>query len=323
MGEQSDILEPSSQKMNRSAEVLRASIIICTADRGEAIADPVRQILCGSDTSFELIIVDQSKDDSAERALEPFQQDPRLQYHRLSVRGKCRAMNEGIRLAKSDILISTDDDCEPHEGWIEAIIQSFENEPRAGVAFCNVYPGDHDPLSGFVPAYVQQSDQTFRTIADFCAPHGIGAGMAFRRSSILSIGGFDEDLGPGGRFAAYEDADVALRALLNGFAVLHISGARVNHNGFRTWAEGRGLARRDWLGIGAGHAKLLKCGKFSVLRVAVYELWSQALKPLILSVIKLKRPAAVTRLVSYATGFWRGSCMAVDRKSLCFRSSVC
>src|SRR4029079_1375471 len=93
---------------------------------------------------------------------------------------------------------------------------------------------------------------------------GMGAGMAVRRRAVLSLGGFDEQLGPGGRLRSGEARDLAARALVAGWWVLQIPDAYVVHHGFRTWVEGRSLTRRDWFGIGAAYAKQLKIGNLAI-----------------------------------------------------------
>jgi len=108
---------------------------------------------------------------------------------------------------------------------------------------------------------------------------GIGAGMAARRAEAVTLGGFDEMLGPGAPFPACEDGDLAVRALLAGFQVYETAKTSVTHFGFRTWAEGRELSRRDWLGIGAAYVKPLKCGRWAFVSVPAHELWQWTILP--------------------------------------------
>src|SRR4029079_12902918 len=94
---------------------------------------------------------------------------------------------------------------------------------------------------------------------------GVGAGKPVGRRDGLSIGGFDEQLGPGGRLRSGEDRALAGRAPAAGWWVLHIPDAFVVHHGFRTWIQGRSLTRRDWYGIGAAYAKQLKCWNLAII----------------------------------------------------------
>jgi hypothetical protein len=147
---------------------------------------------------------------------------------------------------------------------------------------------------------------------------GIGAGMAIRRSCVEKLGGFDNFLGAGGMFPSADDRDIAIRALLCGYQVYETARVAVEHFGFRTWEQGKQLARRDFVGIGAAYAKPLKCGRWDFLEVAIFDFLNEALLPPLRDVLKLRRPRGLARISSFILGFYHGLVTPVDKTSIRF-----
>jgi glycosyltransferase involved in cell wall biosynthesis len=294
-----------------------ASALICTRDRPNSIVVAVRSLLADRDFDFELIVVDQSEGTETEMALAPLACDQRLRYVRSKTRGKGAALNEGIRIARGDVLVCTDDDCEAPAGWVAAMSRVFDEEPSAAIAFCSVVARPYDPRTGYVPTY-EQPRRLLRSLSDICAGRGLGAGMALRREVALDLGGFDESLGPGSRFLAAEDMDIAVRAVLRGWHVYDTGDRPVVHHGFRTMDQGRNHTRRDWTGLGAACAKPLRAGYWRAVILPIWELSIHAIWPVMASMLMLRRPGGLTRVVGFLRGFIDGLATPVDPHNLVF-----
>jgi GT2 family glycosyltransferase len=267
---------------------------------------------------LELIVVDQSDGAQTKEALDRCTGDPRLRYLRSQMRGKGAALNEGARLARGAIIVCTDDDCEAPPGWVMGMARALESQSTAVVAFCNVVPVPYDAKLGYVPYFELKKNRLLHSVRDVCKTGiGIGAGMAVRRDFVLDMGGFDETFGPGARFPAADDWDIALRALLSGKHVYETSELSIVHDGFRTLEEGRAHARRDWIALGAVCAKPLRAGHFRALVVSIWLLSSKAILPAIADVLHLRKPR-VGRIVAFFRGFAAGLWTPVDRKTLRF-----
>jgi hypothetical protein len=113
---------------------------------------------------------------------------------------------------------------------------------------------------GCVPEHEISERQVMRSLVAKSGTRGLGAGMAVLGHVVLSIGGFDEQRGPGDDLRSSEDRDVTARVLAGAWWVLQFPRrVRHAHHLFCTWIQGRSLTRRDWYGIGAEYAKQLKC----------------------------------------------------------------
>ncbi|OAN45261.1 glycosyl transferase [Chloroflexus islandicus] len=296
------------------------SAVICTRNRGESAVVAVESILANDHPAFELIVIDQSTDTTTATALRRFQRDRRLRYIATATKGLGIARNIGLQLAHGPLVAFTDDDCRVPANWLRVIEEEFQHEPQAAVLFCNVLPGPHDASAGFIPAYQRQQRTVVKSFLGKCRARGIGAGMAVRRDPVLAIGGFDEALGAGGKFPSAEDADIALRAIAHGWYVIETPATYVIHDGFRTWAEARELAARDWEGLGAAYIKPLKAGHWRAVVVLGYELLVPALLEPLLPLLRLRRPRGLGRLVALIRGCVRGLAHSVDRERLVYRS---
>ena len=296
-----------------------ASAIVCTKDRSKAISRVVESLLADAEEDFELIVVDQSEDARTQQALGPWLGDPRLQYRRSLTRGKGAGLNEGIRVARAEIVVCTDDDCQTPPRWVTSMAQALQSQPSAVIAFCQVLPVAHDRSAGYVPAYVFKKNRLLRTIRAICGGLGLGAGMAVRRDFALAIGGFDEAFGPGARFPSADEWDLAIRALLTGKHVYETADLGIVHDGFRTFEEGLSHARRDWVAIGAVCAKPLRAGHLAAAIVPIWLLTTRALLPPIADLTHFRKPRGLGRILAFARGFAEGFTTPVDRKTLRFR----
>jgi glycosyltransferase involved in cell wall biosynthesis len=273
----------------------------------------VSSILANTHPNFELVVVDQSKSNETREALRPFSTDPRLRYLKSATVGKGCALNAGLRETRGAVVAITDDDCAVPTDWLETFASIFVAHAKVAVAFCCVEAGEHDRKAGFIPDYVRTGDRVLTSMHDARNVQGMGAGIAVRRSMIEEIGGFDPMLGPGSRFPSGDDRDVAIRALLAGYHIYETSSIVVKHFGFRTWQQGRQLARRDFLAIGAAYSKFLKCGHIELAYIPAYEFTKYALWPPIRDLLHLRQPRGMVRITAFLEGFIEGVRTPLDK----------
>jgi GT2 family glycosyltransferase len=294
------------------------SALICTRNRGDSLIPTVRSILRPQNMCIELVVIDQSSDCSTEQALRPFLSDPRLRYIRTETRGKGIALNLGLEECRGEIVAITDDDCEVGEQWPAYHVEAFQRYPRLAITYGNVLPVEHDPGDGFIPTYFVTKDRLCTNMWQKLTARGIGANTAVRRKEVLALGGFDPELCPGGIFKACVDRDLTVRCLLAGYYIFEACDSVVYHYGFRTWEQGRILARNAFYGIGAAHAKPLKCGRLDAMLLLLWELGAYAIAPSIKATLTLSRPLGWGRVFHFLRGVKDGLNCPVDRKTMLY-----
>jgi len=298
------------------------SALVCTRGRGRLIVDTVLSILANAYPDFELVVVDQSKDDQTEEALKLFGTDPRLRYVKVATAGKGYALDAGLKETRGTVIAITDDDCTVPANWLETFATLFVTHPKVAVAFCCVEAADHDQAAGFVPDYIRTSDRLLTSMHDARHIQGLGAGIAVRRRMIEEIGGIDSMLGPGSEFPSCDDRDIAIRALLAGYHVYETAQVAVKHFGFRTWQQGRQHTRMNFLGIGAMYSKFLRCGHIELAYVPAYEFLRYALWPPIRDLLHFGQPSGIVRITAFLNGFIAGLRTPLDKSTMTFAGSL-
>lgn len=188
------------------------SIIIATHNRAGTLTDALTRILNQkTDGSFEyeLILVDNNSNDNTKTIVESFAAriDGRLRYLFESKRGKSNALNKGIKEARGEIIVFTDDDVIADPSWLMSIVQCFK------IYQCDFAGGR------VLPLYQQETPQWIKDNADILAGpivrydfgenvkrlekfqkpfhEFIGANFALKKELFEEVGMFRADLGPG------------------------------------------------------------------------------------------------------------------------------
>ncbi len=296
-------------------------MVIATRNRGATVVPAIESIVGSEDlertTNFEIIVVDQSDDDTSERAVAPYLRPARVRYLRIPSRGLGAARNAGVAAAASEWVAFIDDDCAARGNWLFELRCALDLDPRIGVVFGRVTQGPHDPDAGFIPSYTPERPFMARSLAEKHRVEGIGACMALRKSVWTALGGFDSELGAGTRFYAAEELDLVIRALQRGFWVHETDQAEVVHMGFRPNARKSTLAYEYCFGIGAVYAKHLKCGRWEVLRPLLQLARRWALGNPVVSYGK--PPDKTPRLRGFIEGAVAGCRTPVNRQAVLYR----
>lgn len=301
---------------------LTVTALVCTSGRGDSVVETVQSILRPDSPCCELIIIDQSDDERTAHALEPFQDDPRLRYIHTQTKGKGVALNLGMEEARGEIIAITDDDCKVDETWPLGLAEIFREHPQVGVVYGNVIAVEYDKEKGYIPAYQVRHETLCRNIWHKLKARGIGANMAVRRDVVQKLGGFDPELGPGGKFFACVDGDITVRCLLGGYHVFETTRSTVLHYGFRTWEQSRKLTHNAFIGIGAAYIKPLRCGRFEVVPLLLYEFLRYALFPSITATLTFQRPTNWQRVFSLLRGVVNGWRTPMDCDAIRYRTGT-
>jgi glycosyltransferase involved in cell wall biosynthesis len=284
----------------------------------------VRSVLASRFRDLELILLDQSDDDSTWIALaSESASDPRFCYQRLGTPGKPKALNRGRALARGKYLLLTDDDCEVLPDWIDKVIAEFDTDPALGCVFGRVDAGSYNPAEVYVPVCAIERTKTIHDLDELLTMpgwgnFGMGANMALRREVVDRLLGWDACIGPGAKFGSGDDHDMSVRVLRAGYAIRFSPAPRVIHYGFRRLSTTGGDQRRTWYGVGGVFAKHLRCGALykGGLRGPVYQLRSCAV-----SVLRGRKPYGLSYVASWCRGLAAGLVHPVNRATSQFVAS--
>ena len=199
----------------------RAAVIVPTHDRPRSLArclDALGRQEGGS--NLEVIVVDDGTADATAIA-EIVSRSPQARLIRCEdARGPAAARNRGARATRADILLFTDDDCEPAPSWAARMTAALRDgtEVVAGLT-ANGSPGDPvASASETILAYVQDRAREAESTTRFAATNNLGC-----TAGVLARIPFDEAYRYG------EDRDWCARVRAAGYAVHVEPNARVAH----------------------------------------------------------------------------------------------
>jgi GT2 family glycosyltransferase len=296
-------------------------VVVITRDRPGDLEVCLPTLLAGEFHEFDVVVVDQSATAvSAEFVTRLAANDPRLRLISDTGKGAARARNIGVEATSGDIVVFTDDDCQPDRGWLGALVDALVRDPEAGIAYGTVTPGPHDLRDGFIVGFKPERGLRLTGKLSKLRDGGISANVALSRSALVSTGGFDEALGPGGYFPCAEDFDLAFRVLAKGYALLHVPNARVVHHGLRDWRSGSGLIYRTYIAIGAAYMKYVRMGDLVGVALLIHELWL-ALTNIVVNLVHRRGPIGMRRFTGLLVGMVRSFELKINRETLMYSAS--
>ncbi len=267
-----------------------ADIIISTFQRGWQIEPTIISVRKSSYADFTLWVLDQSHDDATERCLAPHvAQDPRIRYLRLPERGIAATRNSGAALGDAPYLLFINDDCLADITWVAAMVAELRRD-EGWLVFGRV-------LAGPRQCAADVGKQTVLALKEWPLREvyrgnrreigfGHGHNMAVRRASFTQLGGFDELLGTGAPFCAWDDLDLGYRALASGGAIVYTPAALVYHAHWIGWEGVRGSYRRYGLGAGAAAAKYVRGGDFLAVLLLLDWMLDKGLRQVLSGLLK-------------------------------------
>lgn len=253
---------------NDAAGALTVSVVVCTRDRAQRLADALPAVTASMHPADELIVVDSASLD-LEVAVVAERSGARLL--RAARPGLGHARNIGWRAARRPIIAFTDDDCRPLGDWPARLAAGFADSSIGMVYGRVVAAGAGAPVS------VHDSHTGYRidTLSAGSVDRlGHGANFAIRREVLDELDGFADDLGAGSRLRAGEDIDLAVRVLAKGWAIAYLPDATVHHDQWR----GRLAGVRIMYGYGMGAGAVARRRRAECPQLLRHELIDRGLR---------------------------------------------
>jgi GT2 family glycosyltransferase len=208
------------------------SVVIPTSRAGADLDDCLESIAAQEHEGVEIIVVDNASGDPALAQLPDRFAD--LQVLRNAVnRGFVGACNQGIEVARGDLILLLNDDTTLETGALAALVETLRRNPGWGACQAKLLRMD-DPTrldtagsfltttgflvhrGSFAPeSQFNDSDEIFAAK---------GAALLVRRRALEQVGRFDPDF-----FAYFEETDLCWRLWLAGWRVGFAADARVLH----------------------------------------------------------------------------------------------
>ena len=240
---------------------MKFSIIIPTYNRARDLQATLCSLAkltpCGE---WEMIVVDNNSRDQTRSVVQAAQPGFPVKLHYIfePEQGRCAALNAGIRAARGEILVTTDDDVRVEEDWLDCAAAGLD---QLGCDYVGgrVLPIWSAPRPAWLPdcggrhwAVIALLDYGASPI-EFGSRVPLGVNMAFRREAFARAGLWDNRIGrKAGTLLGQEVREWGLRARSAGLRGFYVPDMVVHHvippdrltkRYFRRWFYWHGISR--------------------------------------------------------------------------------
>jgi peptidoglycan-N-acetylglucosamine deacetylase len=193
------------------------SVLIPAFNEAKVIVPTVRRVLDSTEVQLEIIVIDDgSQDGTGDLVASAFAGEPRVRLLRLANGGKARALNEGLAVARGEIVIALDADTQFEPLTIARLARWFV-DPALGAVAGNAKVGNRRNLVTAWQAleYVTAQNLERRALSHFGAITVVpGAVGAWRMAALRACGGYPAD-------TLAEDQDLTIAIQRQGWRVIY------------------------------------------------------------------------------------------------------
>lgn len=203
------------------SEVSLISVVVAVFNAESTIVACIESLQRLHYPAFEIIVVDDGSTDQTPNLIGHFD-GIRVVRHDIN-QGLSAARNAGILASSGEIVAFTDADCQVDAAWLSYLSLTLEEHEFKGVGGHNLLPEEMPRAAAAVG--VAPGGPIHVMLTDRVAEHIPGCNMAFYRSVLDEVGGFDV------RFrAAGDDVDLCWRIQQNGHRIGFSPGGFVWHD---------------------------------------------------------------------------------------------
>ena len=229
--------------VDRAGPLSGVTVVVCTCGRPEKLQGCLDAIGRLDHPDVEVVVVDNAPArGGAELVARAHPAGAR--YIHEPAPGLDRARNRGIMAATRDIIAFTDDDARVDRGWASAIARLLDASPDVHAVTGLVMPLELETEPqlqferylgfgrGFERRWWEAPEPCGRSIAlryGNTGRFGTGANMAFRRSALAIVGGFDPALDVGTLTQGGGDLDMFFRIIKARGTIVYEPAALVRH----------------------------------------------------------------------------------------------
>jgi len=194
------------------------SVLIPAFNEERVIERSVRHVLESTGVVVEVIVIDDGSKDGTSAVVErAFANDSRVRLLTLDNGGKARALNQGLALARSEIVVALDADTQFEPDTIARLARWFAGDAELAAVAGNAKVGNRINIVTRWQAleYITAQNLERRALARLGAMTVVpGAVGAWRKQAIIEAGGFPPD-------TLAEDQDLTIAVQRRGWRVMY------------------------------------------------------------------------------------------------------
>jgi O-antigen biosynthesis protein len=165
------------------------SVIVCTFNGSKTISKNLESLSKLQYPNYEVIVVNDGSNDITEAIVKEYVHKYGFKLITTENRGLSNARNTGLESATGEIVAYVDDDAYPDPNWLNYLAIEFRKTNHVGIGGPNITAKGDGPVAECVSN--SPGNPVHVLISDCEAEHIAGCNMAFRKSALKEIGGFD------------------------------------------------------------------------------------------------------------------------------------
>lgn len=249
-------------------------VLIATAGLSDLLRSTLDGVAaCAKPKGFKgVVLVENGGESTAGTLVSHYHGSLDIEYMFEPVGNKSMALNRGLRRIREGLVVLFDDDIRIDPGTLLAYAESNERFPRAvfwgGSCACDYEERPPNELLKFLPLCARgwslESDEAIEL------PHALGFNWAVRAESVLELGGFAEDRGPGTPIPVGDEYHMQKKLIQNFAPGRFVAAAKVWHYVPRHKCDAKWLVKR---GYDYGVAKAMEAREEGVLPAVPWFVW--------------------------------------------------
>jgi glycosyltransferase involved in cell wall biosynthesis len=198
-------------------------VVVCTFNGSKTISKNLESLSKLRYPNYEVIIVNDGSNDITEAIVKEYMYKYGFRLITTENRGLSNARNTGLESATGEIIAYVDDDAYPDPNWLSYLANEFRKTSHVGIGGPNITAENDGPIAECVS--ISPGNPVHVLISDTEAEHIAGCNMAFRKSALIEIGGFDPQFKIAG-----DDVDVCWMLQKHGYTLGFSPAAMVWHS---------------------------------------------------------------------------------------------
>ncbi len=222
-------------------DVTKVSVLIPAYNEEVGILKTLNSVINTNYPELEIIVINDGSTDETHQLVSKFIQryeqehSPTdvnvavIKYLKLPNGGKAKALNQGLRIASGEIILTVDADSVMDNQMIVNMVKRFTDDKVAAVAGNVVVANRKKPIELLQQLEYLHGFWFKRADSNFNSVHIIGgAAAAYRKTILQDAGGFDENI-------ITEDVELSTRLLALGYTTRYAADAVVYTEGPSEW----------------------------------------------------------------------------------------
>lgn len=189
------------------------SVIIAAWNEEDTIEDTVREVFKSDyDNIVEVIVLNDGSTDKTKKIVEKLIKEfPKIYLLNKENSGKAESINQGIKIAKGELIAVVDSDSFPNKDGIRKLVGFFEDK-KVGAATCPIFARNKKKFFEVLQAVEYAAIALTRKLLESVNAIYVTPGplAMYRKKALIEIGGFDKN-------NMTEDIEVTWHLIVNGW----------------------------------------------------------------------------------------------------------